>query len=590
MRRTTALLVALSLVATGATVVLGASAGPADAACSLEPTRGASAQPGPLGPIGVLGDSTAIGMIVYGNIVGQLADRGWGPIRAESFCGGRTADGGWSAITALASWRADGFDPPVILMGFGSNDVGFCQTNLDACQMRIDWAMDAIGNRDTVWPTITHNNLVWQDSWNQALVNAVADRPLSSIVDWKALVDADPSLVGADRVHARDVAAYVERAAQLVAGADPWAVSRQVSAPAVVATPTAAPAGFAPLAAPVRVLDTRSGRTPLAPGVAFAVDLAALAPAGTVTGTTTAAAVNLTVDRASGPGYLTAWSCNGPVPPTSVVDYPAGAARAAHTIVPVVSGRFCVTSSAPADLVVDLAGLYATGASLKFTATAPQRLADTRQGSQVLPAGTVTHVPIPVANGTPPVAVMFNLTATDATAPGFATAYPCGATVPAVSSVNVDTTAARANLVQVGGAANGEVCVFTSSPMNVVVDLVGTYGPTGLRYQPVVPTRLLDTRVGLGGWLGAPASGQTLALVTVSPTAAGVVLAVTSTDGPDAGYVAVHPCASGVPGASTLNHVANETVANTASLVGAACVTAQHRDELVVDLTGRWVT
>ena len=588
MRRTTALLVALSLVAT-TTVVLAASAGPADAACSLEPTRGADAQPGPLGPIGVLGDSTAIGMIVYGNIVGQLADRGWGPIRAESFCGGRISDGGWSAITALAAWRADGFDPPVILMGFGSNDVGFCQTNTDACQMRIDWAMDSIGNRDTVWPTITHNNLAWQDSWNQALATAVSDRPLASIVDWKALVDADPSLVGADRVHARDQAAYVRRAAQLVDGAAPWAQSRQVSAPAVGVAATAPPAGFAPLGAPARVLDTRAGATPLAPGVAFAVDLASLTPAGTVTASTTAAAVNLTVDRASGPGYLTAWSCDGPVPPTSVLDYPAGVARAVHAIVPVVSGRFCVSSSASADLVVDLAGLYATGAPLRFTAAAPQRLADTRSGGQVLPAATVTHVPIPVVNGVAPLAVMFNLTATDAAAPGFATAYPCGAAVPAVSSVNVDTASARANLVQVSVAVSGEICVFNSSPMNVVVDLVGTYGTSGLRYQPVTPTRLLDTRVGLGGWLGAPADGQTLALVAASPAAAGLVLSVTSTDGPDTGYVTVHPCASGMPDASTLNHVANETVANTASVVGAACVTAQHRDQLVIDLTGRWV-
>ena len=589
MRHTTRMLVALSLVVAGITCVIAASAGPASAACSLEPTRDGDARPGPRGPIGVLGDSTAIGMILYGHIVAQLADRGWGPIRAESFCGGRVSDGGWSAITALSAWRTDGFDPPVILMGFGSNDVGFCQTDTARCEQRIDRAMQSIGTRDTVWPTITHNNPVWQDSWNAALADEIARHPLASSVDWKAMVDADPSLVGPDRVHARDGAAYGRRAAQLVDGAEQWVGSRAVGSPTITAAPAGPAAGFAPLATPRRVLDTRGGDARLEAGGTYVIDLGALTPPGTVPGTTTAAAVNLTVDRASGPGFLTAWSCIGSMPPTSVVNFPAGAARAAHSVVPVVGGRFCVSSSAVADVLVDLSGVYRTDAALRFNATTPLRLVDTRHGSDLLPAGTVTKVVIPVVNGVAPLAAMVNLTATDASAPGFATAYPCGASVPAISSVNVESASARANLVQVADSSATEMCVFNSSPMNLLVDLVGVYGASGLRYQPVVPTRLLDTRLGEGGWLGAPAAGQTLALAPVTSAGDGLMLGVTSTDGPDAGYVTVHPCASGVPDVSTLNHVENETVANAAALIGAACVTAQRRDELVIDITGRWV-
>ena len=44
----------------------------------------------------------------------------------------------------------------------------------------------------------------------------------------------------------------------------------------------------------------------------------------------------------------------------------------------------------------------------------------------------------------------------------------------------------------------------------MIVDLLGTWGATGLWYQPATPTRLLDTRSGAGGWLGAAASLQPL--------------------------------------------------------------------------------
>ena len=589
----------------------------AHAACSADPTTDRYDGIGPRGPIGFAGDSTGIGMITAGRLVAQLAAAGWGPVRASAICGGQTTINGWSAMLTVADWHAGGFDPPVLLLGFGSNDVGICRDEVTVCRARIETALTAIGDRTVIWQNISHPQVAWQNAWNRALSDAAATHRLLSVVDWRAAVDADPSLVGFDQVHSSGVAAYTLRARLIVQGADRWAAAQRAItpppplAPLPPAPPPPAPApgaAFAPLAVPARIVDTREGRggARLAAGETRVLDLAALTggltpgpgtdPGATgpaVGPTVVAAAVNLTVDRAAAAGFLTAWSCAGDRPNVSSLNYRAGSPRAAHAIVPVAGQKLCIYSKWATDLVVDLAGTYAPEAPLRFVPHSPLRLLDTREnGTGLVPAGTVTHVQIPIEADATATAAAFNLTAVDATRAGFVAAFPCGATVPTVSALNVDAGAPRANLVQVELAADGSVCLFNQTAMQLVVDLAGMYraGATGgLRYAPATPTRLLDTRTGDGGFLGATAAGQVIDIVLPPAGASGAVVGITAVDGDGPGYVTMFPCGTPPPTASNLNHGQLETVANAAIVAGAACLVTQVRTQLVVDLSGWWV-
>lgn len=115
---------------------------------------------------------------------------------------------------------------------------------------------------------------------------------------------------------------------------------------------------------------------------------------------------------------------------------------------------------------------------------------------------------------------------------------------------------------------------------------------TGGAYQPVTPTRLLDTR-GHGGPLGAGAS-LTLRVAGTPEVPAGataVALNVTATNTTSSGYLTLYPAGEAAPLASNLNWSAGETVANLAIVpVGSGgSVTirnARGSTQVVVDLQG----
>jgi hypothetical protein len=132
--------------------------------------------------------------------------------------------------------------------------------------------------------------------------------------------------------------------------------------------------------------------------------------------------------------------------------------------------------------------------------------------------------------------------------------------------------------------------VYASAATDVVVDLLGTYGTSGLRYQAAAPVRLLDTRDGTGGWSGRAGAFQPLDLPTI-PVAQALSVTV-ATVSPDVdGFTTAYPCAAGRPLASNLNYVAWAGATANAVVVGApSCVVAQARAHEVIDLAGWWVS
>ena len=102
-------------------------------------------------------------------------------------------------------------------------------------------------------------------------------------------------------------------------------------------------------------------------------------------------------------------------------------------------------------------------------------------------AGSVVVVPVVGTAGVPEDAtgVMVNLTAADPSGSGYLTAYPCNAGPPTASNLNVRAGVNRANFVLVAPDADGEICVFTSTATDVVVDLLGWVGDA---FVGIVPT------------------------------------------------------------------------------------------------------
>ena len=204
----------------------------------------------------------------------------------------------------------------------------------------------------------------------------------------------------------------------------------------------------------------------------------------------TAAVVNLTVDAPAGDGYLSAYPCGTAAPLASNLNYAAGRPRgAAATVTLDAAGRLCLRSYAATDVIVDVSGAYVAGdGGARFTPTTPARLVDTRAGGR-LAAGDVVTVAVPTGAS----AATVNLTATGAAGAGFLTAYRCDQPRPLTSNVNYGTGQTVANLAVVPVGADGRLCVYASAATDVIVDLLGTAGAAGLRYQAAAPVRLLDT-------------------------------------------------------------------------------------------------
>jgi hypothetical protein len=71
--------------------------------------------------------------------------------------------------------------------------------------------------------------------------------------------------------------------------------------------------------------------------------------------------------------------------------------------------------------------------------------------------------------------VSVNITAAGADGSGFVTAYPCGP-LPNVSNLNFSsTTPAIANGALVPLSADGELCLYTSAAVHLIVDINGIW-------------------------------------------------------------------------------------------------------------------
>jgi hypothetical protein len=321
-----------------------------------------------------------------------------------------------------------------------------------------------------------------------------------------------------------------------------------------------------------------------------------------------AVSLNITAVDADAAGYLTLYPC-GERPTVSSINFTPSSVIANAVIVPVsADGELCIASNTRTHVVADVNGWFRSGSG--FTAVAPRRLADTRDGEpdgaipvtkQRYGGSTVLRLPVTGVAGIPVSgvgAVALNVTAVAPTAAGFLTVFPCGE-LPLASNVNFVRGQVVANAVVAPVSAAGDICVFSNAPTDVVVDVNGWFA-TGAGFTAVAPTRLFDTRP------SEPQGAVPVEQTPISPsrtlrvrvtgvagvptTGVGAVSLNVTVDGPTAsGFVTVYPCGA-VPPTSSVNFAAGQVVPNAVvapvSADGEICLVSNVSTHVLADVNG----
>ena len=313
-------------------------------------------------------------------------------------------------------------------------------------------------------------------------------------------------------------------------------------------------------------------------------------------------------------GFVTVHPCVSPRPLASSLNYTVGVNLPNEIVAPLsATGELCIYTDRSINVVVDVVGYVDAYSPLE--PLTPARYMDTRpagdtfddrnQRTGVSGVGSTTTLPVAGRGGVPvdAAAVIVNVAAVGATQRGFVTVHPCLATPPLASSLNHVANVNRANELIASVDASGNICLFTSQAIHLVVDVVG-YLPAGSTYTAISPARFLDTRAngetiddvsqreGLVG-AGEEYELQIAGRPGVPAAATAVVVNVTAAGPVDRGFVTVHPCVTPRPNASSLNYVARVNGAN--ELItqldgdGKICLFTDQPVNLIVDVVG-WLS
>lgn len=376
--------------------------------------------------------------------------------------------------------------------------------------------------------------------------------------------------------------------------------------------------GYISLPAPARVLDTRADGSTIdgqfrGGGVRPTGSTLQLPVAGRagVPGDAAAVVMNVTVADTAGSGFVTVYPCGTTQPTSSNLNFVAGKNIPNLVIAKVgAGGAMCLFTSASTQLIVDVAG-YFPGVDALTPLPSPVRLLDTRPGGITIdsvsaggglrPAGAVQILQVSGRAGMPTglSSAVLNVTVDDPRAAGFITVYPCDAALPTASNVNYVAGQTIPNAVISKVSAAGTVCLFNSSPTQLIVDAAGYFANATVLIPLGAPARLLDTRTD-GTTIdsafragGIRPSGGTVQLTVagragIPANASAVVLNVTVDQAQAAGFVTVYPTGVAQPNASNLNYVAGQTVPNAViarlGSGGTLCLFNSGATHLIVDV------
>ncbi|MCU1395095.1 MAG: hypothetical protein JWM34_3523 [Ilumatobacteraceae bacterium] len=358
---------------------------------------------------------------------------------------------------------------------------------------------------------------------------------------------------------------------------------------------------------PTRIVDTRSnlGTTTIVGTLTKRIQITGN---GGVPNGAQAISANFTATGAASNGYLTVWNCSTDRPTVSTLNYGPGDAVPNGASVPLDSaGGICVYSPVTTDLLVDVNGYYGSGDGGRFASVTPARLMDSRIGLGTpgrVPSNGVVSLQVTGVAGVPSnvSAVALNVTSVNPSAAGYVTVYPCDTARPTVSSLNPSPGSAKPNVVITPVAADGTVCLYTNTDVDLIVDITGyLVSNAALKFTSTSPFRLTDTRSGSGelnnGTGGQPLTGGQFLTVSVagqrgiSADAKAISANFTVIGATSSGYVTAWPCGQ-QPATSTVNFGIGNAVANGAqmplSATGQLCIYASSTVHVIVDINGWW--
>ena len=343
------------------------------------------------------------------------------------------------------------------------------------------------------------------------------------------------------------------------------------------------------------------GLTPVAAGPARAMSASGVAAGGvlelTVGGIAgvpmdaLAVVLNTTVTNPTMAGFVTVFPCGTERPVASNLNYVKDQTIPNLVIAKLgVGGKVCFYSQQPVDLIVDIAGYFPAGSGYAAQAS-PQRAGDTRGKGRV--GGTaIQEVLVAGVFGVPTDAagVALNVTISGATSDGFATVFPCGQPTPTASNVNYLKGQDIPNSVIARPGAGGKVCVFSSAPADVIVDVSG-YLASGTGFTATAaPVRFLDSRESTRIAAGTSRELTVAGDEGVPGDAKGVAMNVTAVGASADGFMTVYPCGQSTPVASNLNYTKGRDIANSVlakpGTSGKVCFYSDKAVDIVVDVSG----
>ncbi|MEJ3742269.1 choice-of-anchor D domain-containing protein [Actinomycetes bacterium KLBMP 9797] len=349
---------------------------------------------------------------------------------------------------------------------------------------------------------------------------------------------------------------------------------------------------------PARLMDTRNG-TGVRKGYVGqrgVVSLPVTGRGGVPSSGISAVVLNVTVTGPTYASYLTVYPSGQARPTASHLNYPAGWTGANLVTVPVGAGGKVdfYHHSGSTHVIADVVGFYAGDNSVlasrglggQLVRTRPERLFDSRsQGTEgKLDPGGVYRIAVDYGgNANARIrALAVNITAVGADGYGYLTAWDGQGDPPDASTLNFSRGVTVPNMAIVPTSPCGypncgnlpAISVYNGAgaATHVIIDVVGFFDDSslanGLRFKPLKPTRIVDSRSGLGipAAVGNNATATATTPSTVAgPDTAGLAMNVTAVSPTEGTYLTVWPAGEpgvGQPGISNVNALRGQTVPN----------------------------
>jgi hypothetical protein len=370
---------------------------------------------------------------------------------------------------------------------------------------------------------------------------------------------------------------------------------------------------------PVRVLDSRDGTGLTGKFTANVPRTFSVAGTPGIPPDAVAITGNVTVTQQNFAGYVSVTPTPTSSPTSATINFPVGDTRGNNTTIPLgAGGKLSAVYKAPAGktthLIVDVTGYFvANDTGFQYHPVTPARILDSRASKGIgltgrFRAGVPRAFTVWGKAGVPSgaFAVTGNLSVVNQTQAGYITVLPVNDPAATESSLNFPLGDVRGNGLTARLNGTGKFYLTykagPGSTADLIFDVTGYYGPGagGLRFYPLNPARIMDTRQAVltqlsgafsanvsrtlvtGGHFGVPNDGKA---VTGNLTVVGQT---------QAGYIGITLTAVPTPPVSSLNFPLGDVRGNgiTVPLNGANDVVLIYKagggakTHLVMDLTG----